>query len=213
MQLLQQWKNFVGTSNVILIGGGQHAKVVIDGLLEAGLMVQAIFDPKLSGVYRGIPQLAHYSTEQFPGALALVSIGSNASRERMAAVCGHSYFTFIHRSAVVSAQATVGQGSMIMHRAVVQVEARIGAHVIINTGAQVDHECVIESFVHIAPGAVLCGCVQVGAGTLIGAGAVVIPGVKIGRNATVGAGAVVTRDVPDLATVMGNPARVKPVSR
>lgn len=198
---------------VILIGGGQHAKVVIDGLLEMGASIQAIFDPKLAGVYRGISQLAHYSPEQFPGALALISIGSNASRARMAAVCEHPYLTFVHPTAVVSAQAAVGRGSMIMHRAVVQVEASIGEHVIINTGAQVDHECVIEPFVHIAPGAVLCGCVRVGRGALIGAGAVVIPGLKIGRQAVVGAGAVVTRDVADFATVVGNPARVKTAMR
>jgi acetyltransferase-like isoleucine patch superfamily enzyme len=43
-------------------------------------------------------------------------------------------------------------------------------------------------------------------GAVIGSGAVLFP-VKIGRNAVVGAGAVVTKDVPDSATVIGNPAR------
>jgi UDP-2-acetamido-3-amino-2,3-dideoxy-glucuronate N-acetyltransferase len=45
-------------------------------------------------------------------------------------------------------------------------------------------------------------------GASIGAGAVVLPGITIGRQAMVGAGAVVTRDVPDAAVVVGNPARV-----
>ena len=44
-------------------------------------------------------------------------------------------------------------------------------------------------------------------GCSIGAGAVVVAGTDIGRFATVGAGAVVTRDVPDHALVVGNPAR------
>jgi UDP-2-acetamido-3-amino-2,3-dideoxy-glucuronate N-acetyltransferase len=42
----------------------------------------------------------------------------------------------------------------------------------------------------------------------IGGGSVLLPGVTIGQNALVGAGSVVTRDVPDYAIVIGNPARV-----
>lgn len=44
-------------------------------------------------------------------------------------------------------------------------------------------------------------------GVTIGANATVICGITIGRFAFIGAGAVVTRDVPDYALVMGNPAR------
>ncbi|AMM53550.1 acyltransferase [Pyrococcus kukulkanii] len=45
-------------------------------------------------------------------------------------------------------------------------------------------------------------------GASIGAGAVIGPGVTIGRYALVGAGSVVTKDVPDYAIVVGNPARI-----
>jgi UDP-2-acetamido-3-amino-2,3-dideoxy-glucuronate N-acetyltransferase len=44
-------------------------------------------------------------------------------------------------------------------------------------------------------------------GATIGANATVVCGVTVGRYAMVGAGAVVTRDVPDHALVLGNPAR------
>jgi acetyltransferase-like isoleucine patch superfamily enzyme len=42
----------------------------------------------------------------------------------------------------------------------------------------------------------------------VGGGVVLLPGVTVGANALVGAGSVVTRDVPDGAIVVGNPARV-----
>ncbi len=45
-------------------------------------------------------------------------------------------------------------------------------------------------------------------GATLGANCTVVCGVTIGRYAFVGAGAVVTRDVPDFALVMGNPARI-----
>ena len=44
-------------------------------------------------------------------------------------------------------------------------------------------------------------------GASIGSNATVLP-VKIGKNALIGAGAVVTKDVPDNAVVVGNPAHI-----
>lgn len=49
--------------------------------------------------------------------------------------------------------------------------------------------------------------IRVREGASIGANATVLPGVTLGRFCTVGAGAVVTKDVPDHALVVGNPAR------
>ncbi|HIC92314.1 MAG TPA: N-acetyltransferase, partial [Syntrophaceae bacterium] len=45
-------------------------------------------------------------------------------------------------------------------------------------------------------------------GTTIGANATIICGVTIGQYAFIGAGAVVTKDVPDHALVVGNPAKI-----
>jgi UDP-2-acetamido-3-amino-2,3-dideoxy-glucuronate N-acetyltransferase len=42
----------------------------------------------------------------------------------------------------------------------------------------------------------------------VGGGSLLLPGVTVGENAFVAAGSVVTKDVPDLAMVAGNPARI-----
>jgi UDP-2-acetamido-3-amino-2,3-dideoxy-glucuronate N-acetyltransferase len=44
-------------------------------------------------------------------------------------------------------------------------------------------------------------------GATIGANATIVSGITIGRYAFVAAGAVVTKDVPDYALMVGNPAR------
>jgi UDP-2-acetamido-3-amino-2,3-dideoxy-glucuronate N-acetyltransferase len=44
-------------------------------------------------------------------------------------------------------------------------------------------------------------------GATIGANATIVCGVVIGQFAMIGAGAVVTKDVPDHALVLGNPAK------
>lgn len=45
-------------------------------------------------------------------------------------------------------------------------------------------------------------------GASIGSGATLLCGITIGKKALVGAGSVVTKDVPDGAVVVGNPARI-----
>ena len=53
-----------------------------------------------------------------------------------------------------------------------------------------------------------CDPTTVKRGASIGSGATILCGVTIGGRATVGAGSVVTKDVPEGATVAGNPARI-----
>ncbi len=53
-----------------------------------------------------------------------------------------------------------------------------------------------------------CKPVEIGKNVWIGAGATILPGVRIGDRAVIGAASVVTKDVPDGAVAVCNPARV-----
>lgn len=48
----------------------------------------------------------------------------------------------------------------------------------------------------------------IGHDTWLGHGAIIMPGVSIGIGAVVGSGAVVTKNIPDYAVAVGNPARI-----
>lgn len=50
--------------------------------------------------------------------------------------------------------------------------------------------------------------VVIGNDVWIGGRVTILPGVHIGNGVVIGAGSVVTKDVPDYAVVVGNPARV-----
>jgi len=192
---------------IILQGGGEHAKVVLDCLLSQGIEVLALFDPKYDGELLGVRQRGVYDPSFSPDARAIVAIGDNALRKKVATNTRHAFINAIHSSCIISTHASFGTGSMMLHGAIVQAHTRIGNHVILNTASSVDHDCEISDYVHIAPRAVLCGRIKVGEGAFIGAGAVILPGISIGAWATVGAGAVVTKDVGEGVVVVGNPAR------
>ena len=198
----------MATNEFILVGGGEHARVVLDILLAQKTNVLALFDPKYSGKLFGVDQLGEYNPQRFRNAEAVVAIGNNATRKKVVQYVNHDFGKVVHSSVSLSPFASLGKGTVVFHGAIVQANSQIGEHVIINTGAQIDHDCMVHDFVHIAPGAILCGTVQVGEGTLIGAGATIVPGIVIGKWAVIGAGAVVTKNIPDYAVAMGVPAKV-----
>ena len=120
---------------------------------------------------------------------------------------GCRFGNFIHPSVDLT-MTSLGVGNYIQENAVIQAEARIGDNSSIHTAAIVAHESSIGNSVFVAHAVSISGSVSVGDGALIGTNATLLHPLTIGRWAIVGAGALVTKDVPDYATVVGNPARV-----
>lgn len=136
--------------------------------------------------------------------------GSTAARfevSRRLAELGCTFANLIHPD-IDLRDVSLGVGSYFQNGVTVQAATRIGNNVGLHFGAQISHESTLGHSVFVGPSAVVCGEVTVGDGAFIGANATVIPRVSIGRWATVGAGSVVLQNVPDYATVVGNPAKV-----
>lgn len=193
---------------MMIFGASGHAKVILDILFASHIEVDKIVDesPQTEQVF-GVP-VAQCERVYPPDTAALIAIGSNVIRKKIAEQYPLQYTTAVHPSTTVSPFSEVGPGTVIMARAVVNPAAVIGQHCIINTAAVVEHDCILENYVHVSPNAALAGNVTVGEGSHIGIGACVIQGITIGKWCTIGAGAVVIRDIPDGATVVGNPGRI-----
>lgn len=202
-------------ARLLLIGAGGHGRVVADIARELGCNDIAFLDdrfPSLSSsgpwpVIGTLKELVEYAKDR----VVLVSIGDNQKR---LALCieleraNVSMPTLIHPKAVVSRDALIGFGTVVMAGVVVNIGARVGKAAILNTGSTVDHDCEIGDGVHISPGAHLGGNVRVGRCTWIGIGSAVRHGMVIGKDAMVGAGAAVVADVASGARVGGVPARL-----
>lgn len=194
---------------MIIYGASGHGKVVADILDSNLVQIDAVVDdnPEVKEFLNR--QVQHTFSEEMLEKETIFAIGDNKIRKRVAGdFKGKVASALVHSSAVVSKNCTVENGTVVMANACINAAAKVGRHAIINTGAVVEHDVELEDFVHVSPGAVITGNVFVGEGTQVGAGAVIIPGVKIGKWCVIGAGSVIIKDVPDFATVVGNPGKV-----
>jgi UDP-perosamine 4-acetyltransferase len=203
---------------IIILGAGGHAKSVIEALRLCNKNIIGITTvedyPKKE--FKGIPILGNDDQiEKFlPANVYLVNaIGSTSTTEHRKNIFyhfkkkGYNFMDVIHPSAVVSSEATLGEGVQIMAGAIVQSDCSIGENTIINTKASLDHDCVIGAHVHIAPGTTLSGNVLIKNQVHIGTGAVIIQGICVGSNSLIGAGAVVIQNVESGKKVVGVPAK------
>jgi UDP-2-acetamido-3-amino-2,3-dideoxy-glucuronate N-acetyltransferase len=129
------------------------------------------------------------------------------------------HFCHVQSGAKIGEKCILGQNVNIGNNVV------IGNFVKIQNNVSVYEGVILEDYVFCGPSMVFTNIVdprskypQVGKefykptivkeGASLGANSTIVCGHTIGRFAFVGAGAVVTKDVPDFALVVGNPARI-----
>lgn len=130
--------------------------------------------------------------------------------------------TRIWQYSVVMKGAKIGKDCNICAHTLIEGDVQIGDRVTIKSGVFIWDGTRVESDVFIGPNATFtndlrprsriypkkyCG-VTLKRGASVGANATLLPGIVVGEKAMIGAGAVVTKDVPDRAVVVGNPAKI-----
>ena len=128
------------------------------------------------------------------------------------------HFSHIMKGAKIGERCVFGQNVNVDGGVVIGHNVKVQNNVAIYTGT------TIENDVFLGPSCVLTNVTNprsqvnrhslyektlIRRGATVGANATIVCGVTLGRYCFVAAGSVVTKDVPDYALVMGNPARQK----
>lgn len=130
--------------------------------------------------------------------------------------------TRVWQFVVILTNAKIGKNCNICAHTLVESDVVIGDNVTVKSGVYIWDGTRVEDDVFIGPNATLTNDfmprskqypdrfsgITLKKGASIGANATILPGVTVGESAMVGAGAVVTKDVPDYAVVVGNPAKI-----
>lgn len=129
------------------------------------------------------------------------------------------HFTHVQSGAKIGKYCVLGQNVNVGNNVV------IGNYVKIQNNVSIYEGVTLDDYVFCGPSMVFTNVKdprskypQVGSkyyiktlvkkGASLGANCTIVCGITIGKYAFVGAGAVVTKDVPDYALVVGNPARI-----
>lgn len=205
---------------IVLVGGGGHSKVIIDiikstneyeliGITEKDTTLKRVLDDPILGDDSILKELFKKGVEY-----AFISVGIGEENNLRIKLfnkiknIGFKIPALIHREAIVSPYAKIGQGTCVMAGTIINPNAKIGNNSVINTGAIIEHDCIIRDNTFISPGAILAGNVIINNNSIIGIGSKIIEGIVIGNNVTIGAGAVVINDIPDNCIAVGVPAKV-----
>lgn len=106
----------------------------------------------------------------------------------------------VRYNTLISEKVQIGKGFFITHLGgiVINSAAIIGNNVNISNGVTIGNHSRGDRE----------GVPIIGNEVFIGPGAVIFGNIKIGNRVAIGANAVVTKDIPDDAVVVGNPARI-----
>lgn len=188
-----------------IVGAGGYGRLALDVLIASGFeaLIIGFYDDAhavLPDKVRGIPVLGDIGTLKsmlsVEAVHVVVAITDNATRLRIAnsiRVLGAKFFTAIHPAAYVSAEAVVGDGTVLAAGAVVHPDAAVGSHCYVGPQAVVDRNAVVGAGVWLSAGA------AVGPGARVGVRAVLGQNSSVGRKAAVEDGA----EVAELSSVMG----------
>ncbi len=184
---------------IILIGAGGHAKSCIDVIeLEKKYKVIGMIDNIKKKKYMKYKVLGNDNVlkklisrkKNFNALISIGQIKDSAVREKLFnkyKKAGVKFPTLISPLAYVSKNATIGEGTIIMHGAIINAGVSIGKNCIINNKVLVEHGAKIGNHCHLSTNSTINGDVSIDSNSFIGSSTTLKQGITIGNHCFINA--------------------------
>jgi sugar O-acyltransferase (sialic acid O-acetyltransferase NeuD family) len=207
------------TSNVVVVGAGGFGREVLQWLRHSPdcnerWVIKGFLDDRLGALEgfdsqtRVLAGLQDYVLSA--GDVFLCAIGQPGVRRQVHELIearGGKCLTFVHPSALIAASARLGHGVIVCPFALVSANASVEQGTAIYYHTSVDHDARVGRYCQISGHCDIAGGVVLEDEVFMGSHATILPGIRVGARAVIGAGAVVTKNVAAGITVVGVPAR------
>lgn len=201
---------------MIVAGAMHHALEILDLLFDNDIKSELYFFDDITEVnifqkyFKVIKTIDELKLTLKKNNQFILGVGSPRARKILYEKCtcaGGELIGIRSKRSYISPSAKVSNKADILMQCLVHSMAEIGDGTLINSGCQIHHEVKVGRFCEISPGAKLLGNVEIGEECSIGSGSIILPQVRICDGVIIGAGAVVTKNITEVGTYVGVPAK------
>jgi sugar O-acyltransferase (sialic acid O-acetyltransferase NeuD family) len=141
----------------------------------------------------------------------VIAVGEPSAREKLfhkLTAEGIKLTCLVDPTALVSPTAKIGAGTIICEYTTIHAGVELGCNTLIQPFCDIGHDIKVGNHTVLSPFCAPGGGVVFGESVFVGMQSSLVELLTIGDDAIVGIGSAVFRDVPNGATVVGNPARI-----
>jgi sugar O-acyltransferase (sialic acid O-acetyltransferase NeuD family) len=184
-----------------LIGYGGHAREV---MAQMGKNLPCFVDDEY--VTSETLPLSEFNPKKYK---VMVALGDSKKRFDMVSKLPKNtkYFSFIHPTALLMENVTVGKGSFVGANSILTTNIKIGSHALINRGNQIGHDSEIGDYFSMMPGSIVSGNVRIYDCVYMGNNSCIKEKLSVHSLSTIGMGAMVVDHINDSGTYVGIPAK------
>ncbi len=191
--------------NIILVGGGGHARAAADIIKNSMINFNIIgyADIKKNNdmypyKYLGTDDILVNYVDSSCFLVTVGQIKSYIKRKELFDLLiniNAQIISVSSKNSYISSSSNIDFGTIVMHGAIIQANVEIGKNCIINDKSLIEHDCKVGNHCHISTGAILNGNVSVGNGVFIGSSAVIKNNVTIADDCVIGMGVIIKHDI------------------